>query len=107
MKKYKGLASAVQDAPKIAMKKVASWADIVGHEFLKDCDAIIPKDTSTLSKSGQFTTSSSESQVKLTFNWATPYAKRVYYVTALTGSLKWAEVNAFKNKMKYQKMFKK
>lgn len=95
------------DAPKIAMKKASEKADIVANEFLKDCESVIPRDTGVLSKSGRIEIETNQSRIRIKNFWETPYARKVYYVTAKSGSLKWAEVNALKNKLKYGKMFKK
>ena len=106
-KKYRSFQSAFADAPKIAMSKIAKRAELVAMEFEKDASQVMPRDTGIMAKSQSHSISVSPTNIRIKFITDTPYARKVYFVTALNGSIKWYENIALRYSSKYIRLFTK
>lgn len=100
MKTFKSITAALNYTPKIVDKDIEKNLPILGEFLLAQSN--IPKDTGILEKSCVYKINGKK--LSLIADNTTPYARKVYYVTAKTGDLKWFEVAVRKNKNRIPKI---
>jgi hypothetical protein len=101
MKKFKTITEAANYTPKIADEVIEKNLPILG-EFLLAQSEIPKRDTGDLEKSCVYQIEGRK--LSLIADDTTPYARMVYYVTAISGDLKWFEVAVRKNKKRIPKI---
>ena len=100
MRKFKSITAALQYTPKIADEDIDKNLPALGEFLLAQSN--IPKDTGILEKSCIYRINGKK--LSLVADNTTPYARKVYYVTAVSGDLKWFEVAVRKNKKRISKI---
>lgn len=103
----KSISQAVDDAQKKIKERHDRNVLAVKLSFEQKENAIIPRQDSTLAKNTHTEVVKANGSVGIRSISDTPYAKKVYYVTATTGPLRWKEVVANQNKALFKKIMSK
>lgn len=104
---FKSMSEAVNDAQKKVKQRHDRNILAVKLSFEQKENAIIPRDTSTMAKNTHTEVLRTSGSVGISSISDTPYAKKVYYVSATTGPLRWKEVVANQNKELFKKIISK
>lgn len=103
MKRFNDLSSFAIDLTNNLNQKTKVARLAIANELLKNSQDLVPRDTGALALSGRVYNSGEDYYVV----YSTPYVRKVYYVTAITGRLKWIEVAWNDNISNYELIVKK
>ena len=107
-KQFDDFEEAFRQLNKEQMDKLFNNLDELASRFFQDDQYNVPEVSGQLKKSRKHNkVRLSETSMALELSYNTPYARKVYFVTAKSGQLRWMEVTYSQHKKEYEALILK